>query len=66
MRNKRAFDKVQHLIVIKPLKKQWSEGNFLNLTKSYINILYDGETQYIAFKIGLKNKKRTHAVYMGI
>ena len=58
MRNKRTFDKVQHLFVVKPL-----EGNFLNLTKSYASILYNEEIWYIAFKTRLKSKTRMHAAY---
>ena len=36
--------------MIKPLEKPWSEGDFLNLTKSYTNILRNEEIQWISFK----------------
>ena len=45
---KKAFDKVQHLVMIKTLTKVGREGTFLNITKTIydkptVNIILNGE-----------------------
>ena len=51
---KKAFDKIQHLFMIKTLNKLGTEGNYLNIMKStyekpMTNIIFNGKKKLKVF-----------------
>ena len=58
----KAFDKIQHLYMIKTLQKMGIEGTYLNIVKAIYdkptaNIIFNGE-KLQAFPPKIRNKRR--------
>ena len=53
----KAFDKIQHLFMIKTLQKMGIEGTYLNIIKA----IYDKSTANILLKLFQKLQRKEHS-----